>query len=40
MLSFAEQLDSRFRIGFRDGKDTGKFILRVVFEETLPEEIV
>ena len=40
MLSFAEKLDSRFRIGFRDGKRYGKYILRVAFESMLPEEIV
>ena len=40
MLSFAEKLDSRFRIGFRDEKRYGKFILRMAFEEMLPEEII
>jgi len=40
MLSFAEKLDSRFRMGFRDEKRYGKFILRMAFEEMLPEEII
>jgi len=40
VLSFAEKLDSRFRVGFRDGKRYGKYILRVAFENMLPEEII
>ena len=40
VLSFAEKLDSRFRIGFRDGKRCGKYILRMAFEEMLPREII
>ncbi|MCD6591941.1 MAG: hypothetical protein J7K78_02870 [Thaumarchaeota archaeon] len=37
---FAERLDSRFRIGFKNGKRYGKYILRVAFENMLPAEIV
>jgi len=40
VLSFAENLDSKFRIGFRDEKRYGKYILRVAFEKMLPEEII
>ena len=40
VLSFAEKIDSRFRIGFRDGKRCGKYILRMAFEGMLPEEII
>ena len=40
VLSFAEKLDSRFRIGFRDGRRYGKYILRMAFEEMLPREII
>ena len=40
MLSFAEKLDSRFRIGFRDGKRCGKYVLRAAFEGMLPDEII
>ena len=40
VLSFAEKLDSRFRIGFRDGRRYGKYILRMAFEGMLPEEII
>ena len=40
VMSFAERLDSRFRVGFRDGRKYGKYILRVAFEDQLPEEIV
>lgn len=40
VLSFAENLDSRFRIGFRDGKRYGKYILRMAFENMLPKEII
>ena len=40
VLSFAEKLDSRFRIGFRDGRRYGKYILRMAFEEMLPKEVI
>ena len=40
VLSFAEKLDSRFRIGFRDGRRCGKYILRMAFEGMLPGEII
>lgn len=40
LRDFAESLDSRFRIGYKDGKLYGKYILRIAFEEDLPEEIV
>ena len=40
VLSFAEGLDSRFEVGFRNGRKYGKYILRSAFEGMLPDEVI
>lgn len=40
VVTYAKKLNSRLRVGYKNGKRYGKYILRIAFQDDLPLEII